>query len=151
MTLKFRTTVFLGGKTATGLVVPNEIVESLGAGRKPPVTVTIGSYTYRSTIAVYGGQAMLPLSAENRNAAGVSAGDEIDVSIALDTAPREVEVPADFASELDKHADAKANFERLSYSNKRRIVLSIEDAKTAETRRKRIDKALDELGGNNGR
>ena len=146
MTLKFRTTVFLGGTTATGLVVPDEIVEGLGAGRKPPVTVTIGGYSYRSTIAVYSGQAMLPLSAENRKGAGVSAGDEIEVSIALDTAPREVEIPADFASELDKHADAKARFEKLSYSNKRRIVLSIEDAKTAETRLKRIVKALDELG-----
>lgn len=148
MTLKFRTTIVLGGKTATGFAVPNEIVESLGAGRKPPVTVTIGGHTYRSTIAVYGGQAMIPLSADNRNAAGVSAGDEAEVSIALDTEPREVEVPADFASELDKHADAKASFGKLSYSNQRRIVLSIQDAKTAETRQKRIVKALGELMGN---
>jgi Bacteriocin-protection, YdeI or OmpD-Associated/Domain of unknown function (DUF1905) len=143
--MRFRTTVVLGGKTATGLRVPEEAVADLGGGKRPAVLVTVGSHTYRSTVAVMGGAFMIPLSAENRAAAGVSAGDEVDVELEPDTAPREVAVPADLAAALDADGSARRRFDVLSYSNQRRWVLSVEAAKAPETRRRRIDKAVSEL------
>jgi hypothetical protein len=143
--MKFRTVIVLGGKTATGFAVPEEVVAGLGSSKKPAVKVTIGDYTYRSTVASMGGQFMIPLSAENRSGAGVSAGEEVEVDLVLDDQPREVEVPADVAEQLEAEGEAKHFFDGLSYSNKRRIILSIEGAKTAETRQRRIDKAIQTL------
>ncbi len=91
--MKFRATIQLSGKTATGIQVPDEIVAGLGSSKRPPVHVTIGEYTYRSTVAVMSGEYMLSVSAENREGAGVAADDEVDVDIELDTEPREVTVP----------------------------------------------------------
>ncbi|QFY13199.1 DUF1905 domain-containing protein [Nonomuraea phyllanthi] len=136
--MRFRTTVELNGKTATGFEVPAEVVEQLGSGKRPSVTVTVGSHTYRSTVASMGGRFMLPLSAENRELAGVAAGDEVEVELALDTAPREAEVPADLAEALEAAPEAKTFFESLSYSRKRRYLLQIEGAKKPETRRRRV-------------
>ena len=92
-----------------------------------------------------GGEFMLPVSAEVRESAGVAAGDEVDVDVELDTEPREVTVPSDLADALDGNAQARQFFDGLSYSNKRRVVLSIEEAKTAETRQRRIDSAIAKL------
>lgn len=114
----------------------------MGKGRKPPVVVTINGHTWRSTIAVMGGGYLLGVSAENRQKAGIKAGDELDVELELDTAPREVEVPADLREALDREPAAKAYFDRLSYSNKRRHILQIEGAKAAETRLRRIEKSV---------
>lgn len=143
--MKFRATLELGGKTATGIRVPEKIVTSLGAGKRPAVSVTINDYIYRSTIAPMGGVFMLPVSAEIRAGAGIAAGDEVEVELVLDTAPREVVVPPDLSAALDGEPLARQQFERLSYSNKRRHILSIEDAKTAETRQRRITKAIETL------
>src|SRR5262245_18378231 len=99
--MKFRTIVELGGKTATGLPVPDDVVAQLGAGKRAPVRVTIGGHTYRTTVASMGGRFLVPLSAEIPAAAGVAAGDDVDVDIALDDAPREVTVPDDLAAALD--------------------------------------------------
>jgi hypothetical protein len=143
--MRFTTTLQLEGKTATGFQVPVDVVEAFGRGKRPPVTVTINGYTYRSTVAAYGEVYMLPLAAEHREAAGVAAGEEIEVELELDTAPREVEVPPDLATALDAAPDTKRAFEALSYSNKRRITLAIADAKTPETRQRRIDKSIAEL------
>jgi hypothetical protein len=143
--MRFRAVIQLGGKTATGIRVPPEVVESLGPSKRPAVRVTINSYTYRSSVASLGGEFMLPVSSEVRQAAGVSAGDEVEVEIELDSEPREVIVPPDFAEALEADADARRFFEGLSYSNKRRFVLSIEDAKTPETRQRRIAKAVSTL------
>ncbi|TLS48222.1 DUF1905 domain-containing protein [Paenibacillus antri] len=144
--MKFRTVILLERKTATGIEVPPDIVEALGAGKKPPVRVTIGGgYTYRSTVAVMGGKYMIPLSAEHRSGAGVAAGEEVDVELTLDHEPRELALPKDFLSALDAVPEAKAFFDDLSYSNRRRIVLSVEGAKTPETRVRRIEKALEAL------
>ena len=96
--MKFHSVVQLGGKTATGIPVPEEVVTSLGSSKRPPVRVTINGHTYRSTLASRGGQFMLPISAENRASAGVAAGDEVEVDIELDTAPREVTVPPDLGA-----------------------------------------------------
>jgi Domain of unknown function (DUF1905)/Bacteriocin-protection, YdeI or OmpD-Associated len=140
--IRFRATVQLGGKTATGIEVPPELVRALGPSRRPPVRATIAGYTYRSSVASMRGRFMLPVSAAVRQGAGVAAGDEVDVELALDTEPREVTLPPDFASVL--HGDARATrfFDGLSYSNKQRHVLAIESAKTPETRRRRTAKAV---------
>jgi hypothetical protein len=139
MTETFRTTLLSNGKTATGVAVPPEVVERLGAGKRPPVRVTIGGHTYRSTVAVMGGVFMLGVSAENRAKAGVAAGDEVDVTLDLDTAPREVAVPDDLAAALD--AGARAFFDGLSPSLRQWHVQSVEGAKTAETRQRRVAKS----------
>lgn len=144
-TIRFSTTVELGGRTATGFEVPPEVVDALGAGKRPAVTVTVGGHTYRSTVAVMGGRYMLPLSAENRTAAGLSAGDAADVELELDTAPRVVEVPADLAAALDAEPAARAAFDALNYSNQRRHTLSVEGAKTDATRTRRVAKVVETL------
>jgi hypothetical protein len=131
--------------TATGFEVPAEVVDALGTGKKPPVRVSIGGHTYRSTVAVMGGRYLLPLSAENRAGAGVTAGDEVDVDIELDTEPREVVVPADLTAALEGDLAAREAFERLSYSHRRRHVMAIEEAKTPVTRQRRVAKALEML------
>jgi hypothetical protein len=140
--MRFQSTIELGGKTATGIAVPPEIVDSLGSGKRPRVRVTIRDYTYRSTIAPLGGRFMLPISAEVREHAGVGVGDTVDVDVEPDTAPRDVSLPADFAAALAADADAKRFFDGLSYSNRQWHVLSIEAAKTAETRQRRIQKSI---------
>jgi hypothetical protein len=140
--MRFRTTIQQAGKTATGIEVPPEVVEALGAGRRPPVRVTIGDYTYRSTVAVMGGAYMVGVSAEHRAGAGVAGGDEVDVDIELDTAPREVDVPSDLAKALDAEPPARETFDRLSYSNRSWHVLQVNGAKSDETRQRRIDKSI---------
>ena len=148
MKTKFHTTVIQAGKTATGINVPEKIVESFKAGKKPPVRITINNYTYRSTIAVMDGVYMVGVSAEHRKGANVAGGEEVDVYIELDTEPREVVVPEDFQKALNSNSIAKRNFEGLSYSNKKVHILQIEGAKTADTRTRRIDKAISVLGKN---
>lgn len=143
--MRFRTTILQSGGTATGIRIPDEVVESLGAGRRPPIRVTINGFTYRSTVAVMGGDYMVGVSADNRAGAGVKGGDEVEVDIELDTAPREVDVPADFASALDKEPAARKTFDGLSYSNKSWHTLQISGAKTDETRQRRIAKSIEAL------
>ena len=144
--MKFRTEIQRGeSKNTTGIEVPPKIIEALGAGKRPAVRVTLKGYTYRSTVAVMGGAYMVGVSADVREKAGVKGRGVVDVELELDTEPREVEVPADFASALKKDAVAKKFFESLSYSNKRRIVLNVEGTKNPETRQRRIAKALEQL------
>jgi len=140
--MRFRATIKQSGRTATGIRVPEEVVAALGSGKRPAVRVTIGGHTYRSTVAPMGGAFMIGVSAENRARAGVAAGDEVDVEIELDTAPREVAVPPDFARALKRDQAAKRAFDGLSYSNKQWHVMSIEGAKTLETRQRRIAKSI---------
>ncbi|HEX5440645.1 MAG TPA: YdeI/OmpD-associated family protein [Ktedonobacterales bacterium] len=143
--MKFRATVELGGKTATGIQVPAQVVEDLGSAKRPRVRVRINGYTYRSTVAPIGGVFMLPVSAEVRERAGVAVGDEVEVEVQLDTEPREVTLPPDFAAALDGDVDAKRFFDGLSYSNKQRLVLAIAGAKTSETRQRRITSTVSTL------
>lgn len=143
--MKFRTEVELGGKTATGLPVPDEVVSRLGGGKRAAVSVTVGGHTYRTTLASMNGRFLAPLSAENRNAAGVGAGDAVEVDIVLDTAPREVAVPDDLAAALAGDAQAQAAFAALSFTHRKEWVRWIEDAKKAETRTTRIAKAVESL------
>jgi bacteriocin resistance YdeI/OmpD-like protein/uncharacterized protein DUF1905 len=140
--VRFRATLEQSGKTATGVEVPSTVVDGLGAGKRPAVWVTINGHSYRSSIASMGGRSMLGVSAENREKAGVAGGDVIDVDVQLDTEPRTVDVPKDFAAALRKEPKAKATFDGLSYSNQGWHVSSIEGAKTAETRQRRIAKSI---------
>ena len=143
--MKFRARVLQARKTATGFEVPAAHVEALGAGKRPKVTVTIGGYTYRSSIAVMGGKYLVGISAEVRAQTGVAAGDEIDVAIELDTAPRVVSVPDDLRAAFERHPRAKRAFEGLSYSRQQRYTLPIEKAKTDDTRERNVHKAIREL------
>jgi hypothetical protein len=143
--MKFRTTILQSGKTATGIEVPAEIVERLGGGKRPPVKATLNGHSYRSTIAVMGGAYMLSVSSDVRTSAGVKGGDEVDVELELDTAPREVAVPPDFAQALAAEPQARQTWETLSYSNKSWHVLQIEGAKTEETRQRRIARSVASL------
>ncbi|KAA9159758.1 DUF1905 domain-containing protein [Amycolatopsis acidicola] len=142
--MRFRAELRLNGKTATGIPVPDEVVASLGS-RRPAVRVTINGHSYRSTVSSMRGEFLLPVSAENRQAAGISAGDEVDVELRPDTEPREVEVPADLASALAGDTEARGFFESLSYSHKRAYTLWIDDAKKPETRQRRVTQALQML------
>lgn len=143
---RFRTTVLQSGVTATGIEVPPEAVEALGAGRRPAVTVTLdGRYTYRSTVAVLGGTYMIGLNSDHRAASGIGAGDEVDVELALDTAPRAFDVPPQLAAALDADPAARAPFDKLSYSNRSWHVLQVTGAKTDETRERRIAKSIEAL------
>src|SRR4029450_9135408 len=143
--MRFRTTIVQSGKTATGIEVPGEVMEALGSGRRPAVRVTINGYSYRSTVASLGGKSMVGLSAEHRAGAGVAGGDEVEVDLELDTAPREVTVPADLAAELEAEPAARATFDGLSSSNKSGHVLQVTGAKTEETRRRRVTRSVEAL------
>ena len=140
--MNFHATLEQGGKTATGIHVPDAVVAALGSSRRPPVRVTLGEYTYRTTVASMRGRFMVPVSAAVREAAAVAAGDALDVRIELDTQPREVAVPADLATALDGCPGARERFDRLAYSHRKEHVRAIEEAKTEATRQRRIAKAV---------
>jgi hypothetical protein len=143
--MRFRAVLELHAKTATGFEVPGDVVDALGSNRRPAVLVTIGPHTYRSTIAPRGGVYLLGVSAENRALAGVCAGDEVDVDVVLDTAPREVEVPVDFAQALNAVPGLRQAFDAMAFTHRKEHVRAIEDAKTAETRSRRIVRAVEKL------
>ncbi len=139
MSITFTTTVLKDQeKSATGLQVPAEVIAELGKGKKPAVKVGMNGYTYRSTVAVMGGVFMLPLSAENREAAGVKAGDQVEVTLELDTEPRTVAIPDDLAAALAQKPGASAAFDTLPYSARKEFVRQVESAKAQETRERRI-------------
>ena len=145
--MEFTTVLLLGGTTATGIRVPDDVVEQLGGGKRTPVEVTINGVTYPSTIAMMKGEPMIPVSADIRAKAGVRAGDELTVGIVRDDSTRTIEVPEDLAAAIASDEVAQQRFAALSYSNQRRHVLAVTGAKTAETRERRIAKVLDELHG----
>ncbi|MEA2578171.1 MAG: hypothetical protein QOD78_1759 [Chloroflexota bacterium] len=143
--MRFRTTILQAGKTATGIRIPDEVVEALGSGKRPPVKVTINGFTYRNTVAVMGSDYMVGVSAENRAGAGVAGGDVVDVDIELDSAPREVTVPPELAAALDAEPAARRTFDALSPSNKGWHTQQVTGAKTDETRDRRIAKSIEAL------
>ena len=143
---KFRTTLLKNDGTATGIEVPPEIVEGLGAGKKPAVKITMNGKTYRSTIAVMGGTYMVGVSAENRELTGVKGGDNVEVGIELDTEPRVYELPEDLAKALAAKPGATEAFHASAPSKRKEFVRQVTDAKTQETRERRIAKIVAELG-----
>lgn len=145
MVATFSAELALHGKTATGVEVPESVIESLGGGRRPAVVVGFGGYSYRTTIGVMAGRYLIPVSGEHRAAAGVQAGDRLKVTLTLDEAPRDVEVPPHLAKALKASPAARRAFDALPPSGKKRHVLSVADARTDETRQRRIAKAIAEL------
>ncbi|OCC08764.1 YdeI/OmpD-associated family protein [Streptomyces sp. PTY087I2] len=142
--MKFSTTMFQTGNN-TGIEVPESVVEALGAGKRPPVNVTVNGYAYRSTIAPMGGQYLIPFSSDKRKETGIGGGDAIEVELTLDTAPRTVEPPEDLAAALAAVPGAAEAFAALSPSRQKAHVTSIEGAKAQETRERRIAKTVAEL------
>jgi hypothetical protein len=138
--------MFVDGNN-TGIEVPAEVVEALGAGKRPAVVVIVNGYEYRSTIASMGGRHLLPFSAERRNESGIAGGDPIDVELTVDTAPRVVEVPADLQAALAASATALGAWAKLSYSHQKAHVTSVLGAKAAETRTRRIAAVIAKLEG----
>ncbi len=149
--MRFTTTVIQSGKTACGVRVPPEIVAALGHGQRPAVTVTVNGFTWRSTVAVYGEEYWLGVSAENRAGSGAAAGDTVDIDVEFDAAPREIAVPEDLAAALAAEPDAERAFAALSYSRKQFFVLPIEAAKAPDTRARRIEKTVETLRSGGGR
>ena len=143
--MEFRTVIEQSGATATGIPVPDDVVASLGPGKRHAITVTVNGHSYRSSVAPYRGKYMIALSAENRTKAGVAGGDEVDVTIELDEQPRTVAEPEALITALGADAAARAAFDKLSFSNQRRHVLAIEGAKTDATRMRRLEAVLTEL------
>jgi hypothetical protein len=143
--MRLTTVIKSAGKTAAGIVVPDEFVDALGGGGRPKVRVTVGGYTYRSSIARMGGVYMLGVSNDTRDATGLKPGQTVEFDIELDTEPREVAVPPDLQAALDRDSVAKAAFDKLSYSGKRRLVTPIESIKNVETRARRVQRTVDEL------
>ena len=137
----FETTVAVTGNN-TGIVVPEEAIEQLAAGNRPPVLVNVNGYEYRNTVGMMGGKHMISVSAAVRNATGLKGGDPVRVTLAVADTPREVTVPADFAAALASDERASVFFGKLSNSMQRYHIDNITAAKSADTRQRRIDKAL---------
>jgi hypothetical protein len=140
--MKFIAELLLTGKNTAGFEVPESVVEALGGGGRPKVSVTVKGYTFRTSIARMGGRYLLGFSAERRTEAGVVGGEVLQVDVELDTAPRELDVPEVLSSALESDAEAKAFWETLSYSNRQWHVLQVTGAKTDATRDRRIEKTL---------
>ena len=139
--IAFDTTVAATGNN-TGIVVPGDLIDRLGAGRRPAVMVNVNGYEYRTTVGVMGGKHMISISAAVRKETGLEGGDPVHVTLTLADTPRDVAVPDDFAVALSADADAGAFFAKLSNSLQRYHVDNINGAKTAETRQRRIEKAI---------
>ena len=143
--MRYRTTIEQSGENTTGIPVPEEVLTALGHGRKPPVVVTVGNHTYRSTVATMNGSSIVSLSLENRTAAGVVGGQEVEVDLELDPEPRVVELPDDLSAALAGAPSGLDAFARLPYSKQKAHVTSVEGAKTPQTRQRRIEKVVSEV------
>ncbi len=138
----FKTTLHgVADMNATGIEIPPAVVEALNAGKRPKVTVAVNGLSYRSTVAVMGGRFVVGVTAEQRARSGLKAGDAIEVTLELDTAPREVTAPPDLVAALDA-AGVREVWERMSFTHRKEHVRDIDAAKAAETRLRRIDKAV---------
>jgi uncharacterized protein YdeI (YjbR/CyaY-like superfamily) len=128
----------------TGIEVPAKNIAELGESKKPAVKVNVAGYSYPSTVAVMGGKYMVSLSKAHREAAGLKAGDKVEVTLELDTVPRTVELPDDLAKALS-NIGARQTFDALAPSKRKEFVRQVEEAKTQETRGHRIEKIVASL------
>ena len=140
--MDFDATLDLDGKTATGITVPPDIIESLGAGKRPSVLITINGHSFSTTIGSMKGAFKIPVSAERRELIGAEAGDALHVSVVLDEAPVETQVPPELAEALASDRKSAEFFAGLTPSQRKGFIVSIEGAKTADTRERRVEKAL---------
>lgn len=142
--MKFKTTIFQKGNNL-GIEVPETIIQQLGAGKKPPVVVVIKNYTYKSTVGVMGGTFLIPFSSEHRKHIELNGGEIFEVSIDVDKDSRRIELPTVLKDKLKNDKSAQEFFESLSPSYQKKIVISIESAKTEETLNKRLEKIASDL------
>jgi hypothetical protein len=143
--MHFTSTLESAGKTAAGFHVPDAVMDGLAGGRRPKVRVTINGHTWRTSVGIVDGRSMIGVPVDQRAAAGVTPGHVLDVDVELDTEVRDVVMPDDFATALAPFPEARAFFDGRNYSERRWFVLGIEDAKTPETRARRIEKAVERL------
>ena len=141
--ITYHTTIRQHGNN-TGIHVPDEVVEQLGSGKRPLVRMTLKNYTYRGAVARLDGDYMISLSAAHRQAAGVSGGEALDVTVELDLEPRTVEVPEDLQAALSE-AGALEAFEGSAPSKKKEFVRQVVSAKAQATRERRISKIVETL------
>jgi hypothetical protein len=147
-TQSFRTVLAATGGNNVGIVVPDDVVAAFGRGKRIPVSVTIDEgYTYATTIASMGGRFLVSFNAETRAATGRGAGDQVEVTLVLDDAPRTIAAPDALQAELSQDHAAAAAWESLSPSKQKAHALSITSAKTDETRDRRLAKVLEALRG----
>ena len=146
-TIRFKTTLLQTGKTTTGIEVPSEVIQKLAAGAKPALRVQVNAYTYRTTVGVMGGRSMLPFSSQHREASGLKGGDSITVEVAVDKEPRTLELPDDLAKALAAKPALLQAFQKLAPSRQKADVLNVLDAKTAETRARRVAAIVAKLLG----
>ena len=144
MKLKFQAKVAPSGNAAA-VEVPKDGIESFGAGARPPVAISINGHRWRSRIAVKDGKYLVGISAANRRASSISVGDLVEVLVALDEAPRRVVEPTDVSEALNKDQRARAAFDRLPFGLQRKHVAAIENAKSLQTRQRRIAKLVSDL------
>lgn len=143
----FQTTLISGGGNTTGIEIPEEVVLGLGRGKRVPVVVTVNGYTFRNTTAFMGGQYLVGVSAAHRAASGLKAGDPIEVSLEVDDAPRVMEVPPELAAAFESDPAAVEAWGKLSYSRQRQLAEPIADAKSPETKARRVEKTIETLRG----
>jgi hypothetical protein len=134
-----------GQGTQSFLELPPELVAALGRGKKPPIRLTLKGYTYRTTVAVYGGQYLVPVRREVREAAGIVFDEPIEVTVELDIDERTVDVPPELLSAFEVEPKLHAVFDGLSFTARKELVESITQAKRDETRRRRLAQALEQL------
>ena len=129
---------------AAAVVLDEEQVAAVGEGAKRfPVVATVNGYTWRTSVARMGGEFLVGLSREVRDGAGVQAGDEVEVSVELDQAPREVDVPEALAAALAADAEAAAAFERMAFTHRKEYARWVAEAKREETRERRVAQAVE--------
>lgn len=142
----FTTTLLQLGNNV-GIEIPDAVVAELG-GKRVPVVVTLdGGYTYRSTTAVMGGKNLVGLNAAHRAASGAAGGQVVEVTIDRDESPREVDVPEALAAALAADPTAAAAWDRLAYSHRKEHARAITEAKSEDTRARRVAKAVSMLRG----
>ena len=141
--IKFTTTLEPRGPAAA-IVLDDDQVAAVGEGAKRfPVVATVNGHTWRTTVTRMRGEFLVGLNREVRQSAGAEAGDEVTVELELDMAPREVEVPKPLADALAGDAEARAAFERLSYTHRKEYARWIAEAKKDETRERRVAQAVE--------
>jgi len=142
--MRFETTLLLVGNN-TGIDVARDVLDELGGGKRPLVNVTVNdSYSYRSAVAPMGGRYLISFSSDKRAATGLKGGETITVELTLDTEPRTVEVPVDLAAALAA-AGVRAAFDLLAPSRQKAHVTSVEGAKAADTRARRVAAVVESL------
>lgn len=142
--MKFKATVIPSGN-ATAVEVPRAALDSLEAGARPLIAVTINGHRWRTRVAAMRGLSLVGVSAANRKASGIAEGDLVEVELELDVEPRIVDAPADVAAALDQHPALRPAFEDLPFGLRRKLIATIEEARAPETRARRIAKLVEEL------